>query len=191
MKKCPKCSLNLDDNAVKCSYCGYDFAEPVAEDVYVASEPVAEPVYNQYTEENVQTPPPPYQQGYNPYAAPQPQGKYCPRCGNLCDPLAAICVKCGMPFNTMPQQNPDDKPSTGLKILCFFVPIVALILYLVNKDSKPVSAKAYGKMGIIGFAVSMGLSIISSILTTIFSFSYLDSYDDYYYYYQIIANWLF
>lgn len=191
MKKCPKCSLNLEDSVVKCSYCGYDFAEEVVDDV-VASEPVAEPmpeepaqpIYNQYTESQSQNPP--YQQGYNPYSA--PQGKYCPRCGNLCDPLAVICVKCGAPFNNAPQQNFDDTPSTGLKVLCFFIPLVALILYLVNKDKKPVSAKAYGKMGIIGIAVNIGLSIISSILTTILGLSYMDSYDDYYYYYQIIAN---
>lgn len=192
MKKCPQCSLNLDDNVMKCSYCGYDFAAANINDgTVVMNEPVyqptpeayAQPVANEYQEANQQTPPPPYQQGYNPYGA--PQGKYCPRCGNLCDPLAAICVKCGMPFNNAPQQSIDDKPSTGLKILCFFFPIVALILYIVNKDKKPVSAKAYGKMGIIGFAVSMGLSIISSVLTTILG---LSAMDDYYYYYQIIAN---
>lgn len=195
MKKCPKCSLNLEDSAMKCSYCGYDFAEEVVDDVVVASEPVAEavpeepaePVYNQYTEESVQTPPPPYQQDYNPYAA--PQGKYCPRCGNLCDPLAAICVKCGMPFGAVPQQNVDDNPKTILKVVCFFFPIVALILYFVEKDKKPVSAKAYGKWGLIGLAVNIGLSIISTVLTTILGLSFMGSYDDYYYYYQILANW--
>lgn len=195
MKKCPQCSLNLDDNVMKCSYCGYDFtAENFNNGTVVVNEPIyqtipeapAQPVANGY--QNQQTPPPPYQQGYNPYATPQPQGKYCPRCGNLCDPLAAICVKCGMPFNNAPQQSFDDTPSTGLKILCFFIPLVALILYITNKDKKPVSAKAYGKMGIIGFAVSMGLSIVSSVLTTILGLSAMGSYDDYYYY-QILANW--
>lgn len=184
MKKCPQCTLNLDDNVVVCPNCNFVFTEETVVDPATAYNTIpAQPVANEYQEANQQTPPPPYQQGYNPYGA--PQGKYCPRCGNLCDPLAAICVKCGMPFNNVPQQSFDDNPSTGLKILCFFFPIVALILYIVNKDKKPVSAKAYGKMGIIGFAVSMGLSIISSVLTTIFG---LSAMDDYYYYYQIMAN---
>ena len=210
MKKCPKCSLNLEDSVMRCSYCGYDFAEEAieepAEEVINTEEEVvteapvepipeapAQPVYNQYQEGGYQqTPPPPYNpQGYNPYGA--PQYKFCPRCGNQCDPNAVICVKCGMSFGPMPQQNVDDKPSTLLKVACFFVPIVALVLYLVEKDKKPISAKEYGKWGIIGIAVSIGLSIISSIFTMIIGLSsvgdYYD-YEDFGYYYQILANWL-
>lgn len=208
MKKCPKCSLNLDDSVTRCSYCGYDFAEEAVEtpaevinteEVNEAptqptpEEPV-QPVYNQYQGGYQQTPPPPNynQQGYNPYGA--PQGKYCPRCGNLCDPNAVICVKCGMSFGPMPQQNVDDTPSTLLKVVCFFVPIVALVLYLVEKDKKPISAKEYGKWGIIGIAVNVGFSLLSSIFTTILGLfnvgnSYVYDFEDYGdYYYQILAN---
>lgn len=211
MKKCPKCSLNLEDSVMKCTYCGYDFAEEAVEapaeivnteEVEEApvepapeAEAPAQPAYNQYNYGgSQQTPPPPNynQQSYNPYGA--PQGKYCPRCGNLCDPNAVICVKCGMSFGQMPQQNFDDNPSTLLKIACFFVPIVALVLFLVEKDKKPVSAKEYGKWGIIGFVVlNVGLPLIFTIFTTILSiFSVGNSYyayeefDDYYY--QILAN---
>lgn len=209
MKKCPKCSLNLEDSVMKCAYCGYDFAEEAVETpaevinaeevneapVQPAPEEPAQPVYNQYQGGYQQNPPPPNynQQGYNPYGA--PQGKYCPRCGNLCDPNATICVKCGMSFGPMPQQNVDDTPSTGLKVLCFFFPIVALILYLVEKDKKPQSAKAYGKWGLIGLAVNIGLSIISSVLVTIFGLIFSRSavdyyYEDYGYYYSILSNLL-
>lgn len=216
MKKCPKCSLIHDDSVMKCTYCGHDFTE-VAEEaatevinveetttptpdeapVEPAPEVPAQPVYNQYTNgSESQTPPPPYnQQGYNPYGA--PQGKYCPRCGNLCDPNAVICVKCGMSFGPMPQQNTDDTPSALLKVACFFVPIVALILYLVEKDKKPISAKAYGKWGIIGFVIfNVGLPIISAIFTTIIGLfnvgnSYIYGFEDYGdYYFQIFANLL-
>lgn len=208
MKKCPKCSLNLDDSVMKCSYCGYDFAEEAVEapaevtsseeataeaPVESAAEAPAQPVYNQYQDNGYQqTPPPPYnQQGYNPYGA--PQHKFCPRCGNQCDPNAVICVKCGMSFGPMPQQNVDDNPSTLLKVVCFFVPLVALVLYLVEKDKKPVSAKAYGKMGIIGIIVSIVLSVLSSIFTVILglfnagtAYTYGNGYGDYYY--QILVN---
>lgn len=208
MKKCPKCSLNLEDSIMKCTYCGYDFAEEAVETptevlnteevnetpVEPAPEAPAQPVYNQYQGGgSQQTPPPPYnQQGYNPYGA--PQGKYCPRCGNLCDPNAVICVKCGMSFRQMPQHNVDDTPSTGLKVLCFFFPVVALILYLVEKDKKPISAKEYGKWGIIGIAVNVGFSIIFSIFTTILGLfnagtAYTYGYEEFGdYYYQIFAN---
>lgn len=208
MKKCPKCSLNLDDSVMKCTYCGYDFAEEAVEapaevinteevneaPVEPAPEVPAQPVYNQYNNGgSQQTPPPPNynnQQGYNPYGA--TQGKYCPRCGNLCDPNAVICVKCGMSFGAVPQQNVDDNPSTGLKVLCFFFPIVALILYLVEKDKKPVSAKEYGKWGLIGLAVNVGLSIISSISTAILGLfnagNAYYAYEEFSDYYQILAN---
>lgn len=202
MKKCPKCSLNLDDSVMRCSYCGYDFAEEAVEaPAEVINEEVSEtppeapaqPVYNQEQGGEYQASPPPNynQQGYNPYSA--PQGKYCPRCGNLCDPNAVICVKCRMSFGSIPQQNVDDKPSTGLKVVCFFFPIVALVLYLVEKDKKPISAKEYGKWGIIGVAVNIGLSVLSSILTAILGVANMgnayyayEEFDDFYY--QILPN---
>lgn len=182
MKKCPNCSLNLDDSVVKCSQCGYDFNENAENTVVLDAEA---PVENSYaTVNNQQTPPP-----YNPYGA--PQHKFCPRCGNPCDPNAVICVKCGMSFGPNPQQLVDDNPSTLLKVVCFFVPLVALILYLVNKDKKPVSAKAYGKWGLIGLAVNIGLSILSSVLSAVLGLAAMDSvYNDPYYYYQILANLL-
>ena len=56
--------------------------------------------------------------------------------------------------------NQVDNPSTGLKVLSFLIPLVGLILFLTKKDSEPVSAKAYGKMALIGFIVGIALSIL-------------------------------
>lgn len=198
MRKCPKCSLIHDDSVMKCTYCGYDFTEEDA----VINEPVAEPVVETVAEPVAETPVepvaaepapqpapvvPPVQNngGYNPYGA--PQAKYCPRCGNQCDPKAVICVKCGMAFENFNQVVEEDKASTGLKVLCFFFPIVGLILYLVNKDKKPLSAKEYGKWGIIGFAVNLGFSLISSIFSFIIGIGSSFS-GDYDYYYTIFSN---
>ncbi len=201
MRKCPKCSLIHDDSVMKCTYCGYDFteedavinepvAEPVAESVVEA--PAESPVETEIVEPDPQPTPvdPPVQNNgnYNPYGA--PQFKYCPRCGNQCDPKAVICVKCGLGFENF---NPvvDDNPSAGLKVLCFFFPIVGLILYLVNKDKKPLSAKAYGKWGLIGFIVNTVFSFVGSIISSIISLSFADNsyyYDDMDYYYTIFSN---
>ena len=154
MKTCPQCSFVYDDSATTCTNCGSNLVE---------SAP-AQP-----------TPPVQNNNGYNPYAA--PQVKYCPHCGNACDPMAVICVKCGASFQ--PPETQNDVPSTGLKVLSFFFPIVALILFIVNNDKKPISAKAYGKMGIIGFAISMAFYIFSWIIS--FALLGFSSSVDYYY----------
>ena len=42
----------------------------------------------------------------------------------------------------------------------FFIPLVGLILYLINKDTAPLKAKSAGKGALIGFCVSLVISII-------------------------------
>ena len=49
----------------------------------------------------------------------------------------------------------------GIKWLCFFIPMVGLILYLMWKSEKPVAASECGKFALYGIAVSFGLSFIS------------------------------
>ena len=53
-----------------------------------------------------------------------------------------------------------DAPSMGWAVLGFFIPLVRLILYLVNKDATPLKAKSAGKGALIGFCVSLAFSII-------------------------------
>lgn len=104
---------------------------------------------------------------------------YCPNCGAHVDDSTNFCPSCGAKlsdngdsfsgmrsestnYSSAPQSS--DVPSTGLKVLCFFFPIIGLILFCVNHDTKPVSAKAYGKMALIGFCVGIGLGIINLII---------------------------
>ena len=100
--------------------------------------------------------------------------KYCTKCGNEMLDEAVVCVKCGCPVNDQAntaQQNTvqqQDIPSTGLKVLCFFIPIVGLILYATNISTQPISAKAYGKFALIGFIVSIALSVLISVLVSVF-----------------------
>lgn len=143
MKQCPQCSAKFDDSMELCPDCGCSLE-------YVAESNENAPVGNGAYVPN-----------------PAQQVKYCQNCGNQCDPLAVVCPKCGVPFQNANIPAADDHPSTILKIVCFFFPIVGLILYLVNKDNKPVSAKAYGKMAIIGVIVEIAFSLVSNILSAI------------------------
>lgn len=83
---------------------------------------------------------------------------FCKNCGQPIDDKAYICPHCGTKVVS-------DVPSVGLKVLCFFFPIIGLILYIVKNKEQPVSAKAYGIMAIIGFCVGLALSVISNIFT--------------------------
>lgn len=69
------------------------------------------------------------------------------------------------PYSYPPQVN--DKKSTGLNILSFFIPLVGLILYLTQKDSTPIKAKACGKAALIGFICGIVLSIIYVIFIVV------------------------
>lgn len=71
------------------------------------------------------------------------------------------------PYPYPPQVNPNDKKSTGLNIISFFIPLVGLILYLTQKDQTPIKAKACGKAALIGFIVGIVVSIIYVIFIAV------------------------
>ena len=52
----------------------------------------------------------------------------------------------------------------GMKWLCFFIPLVGLILYLIWKDDKPVAAKECGKFALIGVVIGIVIAIIGNII---------------------------
>ena len=52
----------------------------------------------------------------------------------------------------------------GIKWLCFFIPLVGLILYVTWKDDKPVAAKECGKFALIGFVIGIAFAIIGTII---------------------------
>jgi hypothetical protein len=63
--------------------------------------------------------------------------------------------------------NPLDAPSGGFAALCFFIPLVGLILYLVWKDEYPLKARSCGKGALIGVIVYLGMSCLSVVLAII------------------------
>lgn len=60
--------------------------------------------------------------------------------------------------------NPQDTGSFGWAVLGFFVPLAGLILYLVWKNEKPLTARRAGKGALISVIVSVVLMVIWMIL---------------------------
>ena len=87
---------------------------------------------------------------------------FCSKCGKEVNDEAIVCVHCGCAIENKkaPVVNSGDAPNTGFAVLGFFIPLVGLILYLVNKDTAPLKAKSAGKGALIGFCVSLVFSII-------------------------------
>lgn len=62
-----------------------------------------------------------------------------------------------------PQENPDDKLSTGLAILSFCIPIAGAIIYFSNKDSMPNKAKSACHAALWGFGIGLVLNILGRL----------------------------
>lgn len=89
--------------------------------------------------------------------------RFCSTCGKEVHENAVICVHCGCEIPQM-QNTLDDKPNMGLNILSLFFPIVGLVLFCVNLEKKPTSAKSYGVWALIGFVAGICLSACTMII---------------------------
>lgn len=86
---------------------------------------------------------------------------FCKNCGTQIDNNAAICPKCGMAQGNQPMaQGSGDNGGFLWGLLGCCIPVVGLILFLVWKDTKPLTAKAAGK----GALVSVILYVIFYVL---------------------------
>lgn len=90
---------------------------------------------------------------------------YCNNCGEQIDDKAVICPKCGVPVNNRNLTN--DAPSAGFAVLCFFIPLLGLILYLIWKDEYPLKAKSCGKGALISVIVSVVLTLFYVIIAIV------------------------
>ncbi len=90
---------------------------------------------------------------------------FCKKCGKEIMDEAVICVHCGCSTQEKTAELANnDAPNTGMAVLGFFIPIVGLIIWLINRDTKPLMAKSAGKGALIGFAVSMVCSIFYGMI---------------------------
>ncbi len=62
------------------------------------------------------------------------------------------CVNCGV-ATSEDGLNPDDKPSIGLNILSFLIPLVGLILYFAIKKQTPNKAQSLIKWTIASIII--------------------------------------
>lgn len=90
---------------------------------------------------------------------------FCKQCGKEIADQAVVCVHCGCSTQVAQTQavaanTNGDAPSTGMAVLGFFIPLAGFIVWLINKDTKPLMAKSAGKGALIGFIISIVCSII-------------------------------
>ena len=122
--------------------------------------------------------------------------KYCSNCGKELAESSAFCSECGAPQQVVssepqpyqepvspqappqpyqpPYQEPRQAPvvdsgSFGWALLGFFFPVVGLILFLVWKDQKPLTAKKAG----IGALVSAIASVVFMVIYFVLIFGLL------------------
>lgn len=103
----------------------------------------------------------------------------CPQCGSTnveqVDVNRYQCPYCGTTFNGVVSQpqyatsnqfasNPDDNPGCWMNGLSFLIPIAGLVFWLVNRNSKPKSAKSYLNWAIVGFILDIICNIIMATL---------------------------
>lgn len=87
---------------------------------------------------------------------------YCKKCGKELDDEAKFCPYCGTSTRDEKENAQNgDASSAGLGILCFFLPIAGLILYIVWKDTYPLKAKSCGKGALISVIVYVALMLLS------------------------------
>ncbi len=111
---------------------------------------------------------------------------YCTHCGQPLSPdCAGVCQNCGSPVqNTYQTANMPpyygqpmmsyippvsyENADTLLKVACFFIPLLGIILYCVDKDKKPVSAKQCLKMSLTAMGISIGSVVLIWLMMFLF-----------------------
>ena len=86
---------------------------------------------------------------------------YCSHCGAHLQDGAVYCPVCGTKCDVSVHHNQvlNDEPHILVNILCFFIPILALFLFLVWLKTYPEKSKAAAKWGIIGILANVCLTI--------------------------------
>ena len=97
---------------------------------------------------------------------------FCKNCGSQIDDNAVACPHCGVATDNFymnrgiaPSYN--DAPSGGFAVLCFFFPVIGLILYIIWHDTMPLRARSCGKGAITGVIVEVVLVILMVVLAVV------------------------
>lgn len=84
---------------------------------------------------------------------------FCPNCGREIPPQAAFCLGCGVSVEKM-KNSPQEKAGAGWWWLGFFIPLAGLLVWAFCQDSEPNKAKKAGKGALVGFILSVALTIL-------------------------------
>ena len=85
---------------------------------------------------------------------------YCPFCGNPVNSEQVLCLNCKKNIeNTI-----IDNASSGIKVICFLFPIIGLIIYLANVNTRKEYSKDCGNSALCGFCLGIVLSFILWII---------------------------
>ena len=105
---------------------------------------------------------------------------FCKNCGSQIDDKAVACPHCGVATDNFymnrsiaPAYN--DAPSGGFAVLCFFFPVVGLILYLVWHDTMPMRARSCGKGAIVGVIVEVCAFVLITVLAVVIEMAMLST----------------
>lgn len=88
--------------------------------------------------------------------------KFCPYCGKSVNDEQVICLNCKESI----ENTVIDNANAGIKIICFLIPIIGLILYLANINKRKEYATDCGSSAFCGFVI--GLLLYGFLLISIF-----------------------
>ncbi len=121
---------------------------------------------------------------------------FCKHCGSQLPENTVVCPSCGTVAEVpaaypYAQQRPYDTGSFWWAVLGFFIPLVGLILFLVWRNDKPLSAKRAGIGALVGVIVNVVFSTIFSALFSVLFMRLLDEfagYSDTYYDFSMMIS---
>lgn len=154
MKYCQNCGTQLEDHIVVCPACGASVNYRANGQPMNPSEDRT--VNEQQTPQNNQPP----QNGTQVYNYPYAQNN-----GNNNG------YNNGYGNGGYNQPVSDDAPSTGYALLGFFIPIVGLLLWVMEKDTKPKRANSAIKGALIGIILSVVFGVLAGIISAVAGFS--------------------
>lgn len=131
---CPKCNAPMDDNMRFCGICGEDMLRyQQTQQASAESEEKYEAAAD--NTENVQ---PPYDNSwqYNP------------------------AENQNYNANTFTPAENEDKPDTLMNVLSFFVPLVGMIMYFIEREKHPIKARAMLKWTVAAYIASYAFAAV-------------------------------
>ena len=108
---------------------------------------------------------------------------FCSNCGREIDDKAVVCVGCGASVKNMKSMSANNaKASAGWWWLGFLIPLAGLLVFICCNDSNPAKAKKAGIGALVGFIVSVVLSIVCYAAFVGLAFYGLSDFAQYSYY---------